>query len=260
MTNLNSRQMQLFQMIEKAKTISVTELIARLDASPATIRNDLAYCEAQGLIRRTRGEAHLLEENSFIPFSLRSGSNTVYKQAIARAAVKYIQEDETIILDDGTTTLEIAKLLLDYQHLTVITHSLDVANILSANHKITLILPGGIFTSETRSLLGPSTEAFYATIEADKLFLSISGVRSNIGVAVTPPLEAAIKKNAIHASKKVFAVFDSSKFFKTALNMFAEFRDLDYIITAPQCDLDASMLEALKTNSVELVFAKPVEG
>ncbi len=132
-------------MIEKAKTISVAELIAHLDASPATIRKDLAYCEAQGLIRRTRGEAHLLEKNTFIPFSLRSSSNIVHKQTIAREAVKYIAEDETIILDDGTTTLEIAKLLLDYQHLTVITHSLDIANIRGMNHKITLILPGGIF-------------------------------------------------------------------------------------------------------------------
>ncbi len=73
---------------------------------------------------------------------------------------------------------------------------------------------------------------------------------------MTPPLEAAIKKNAIRASKKSYSCIRSSKFFKPALNMFAEFRDLDYIIPAPPCDLDASVLEALKASSVELVFAK----
>jgi len=256
MTNLNSRQVQILELIEARSTVSVNYLIDSFQASPATIRKDLTYLESLNLIRRTRGEAHIQNKNllSFIPFPLRSQSNTTQKRLIAQEAVKLIEDGDTIILDDGTTTLEIARLLNDFQHLTVITHSYDIANLLCGNSGITIIVPGGILTPETRSLLGPYTENFYAAIEANKFFLSTTGVRHSAGFTVTNPLEAAVKKNAVKASSQVIAVFDASKWTQTAMNLCAAFEDVDTIITNASPAIDEDMQQTLNMYQIQMIL------
>lgn len=256
MTNLNSRQVQILELIEAKSTVSVNFLIDSFQASPATIRKDLTYLESLNLIRRTRGEAHIQNKNllPFIPFPLRSQSNTTQKRLIAQEAVKLIEDGDTIILDDGTTTLEIARLLNDFQHLTVLTHSYDIANLLCGNSGITVILPGGILTPETRSLLGPYTESFYSSIEANKFFLSTTGVRHNVGFTVTNPLEASVKKNAVKASSQVIAVFDASKWAQTAMNLCATFQDVDMVITNASPATDEEIQEMLNIHQIQVIL------
>lgn len=254
--NLNHRQAQILEFIETQESVSVNSLIDSMQASAATIRKDLAYLESLGLIRRTRGEAHIQNKTHmpFIPFPLRSQSNVKEKKAIAKRAVEFINDGDTIILDDGTTTLEIANLLDSFHNLTVITHSFDIANILCGNPNISVIVPGGILTHETRSLLGPYTESFYSTIEANKFFLSATGVRRQTGLTVTSPLEVSVKTNAIHASKHVIAVFDASKWEQTAMSLCAPFQDLDVIITNNSIHIDEEMKNILSDCNVELVL------
>lgn len=256
MTNLNSRQVQMLELIEAKGTVSVNFLIVSFHASPATIRKDLTYLESLNLIHRTRGEAHIQNKNAlpFIPFPLRSQSNTTQKRLIAQEAVKLIHDGDTIILDDGTTTLEIARLLDQFQQLTVITHSYDIANLLCGRTGITIIVPGGILTPETRSLLGPYTETFYSNIEANKFFLSITGVRHHAGFTVTNPLEASVKRNAVSASAQIVAVFDSSKWTQTAMNLCATFQDVDAIITDSIEPAGADIQEQLDANGIELIL------
>lgn len=257
MTNLNSRQVQILELIEAKSTVSVNYLIESFQASPATIRKDLTYLESLNLIRRTRGEAHIQNKNllPFIPFPLRSQSNATQKRLVAQEAFKLIEDGDTIILDDGTTTLEIAKLLDGFQHLTVITHSFDIANLLCSRSGITVIVPSGILTPETRSLLGPYTESFYSTIEANKFFLSTTGVRHNIGFTVTNPMESAVKKNAILASAQVIAVFDSSKWSQTAMNLCAAFDDVDMIVTDSTVPVADDIRELLAEKQIRLILA-----
>ena len=258
MANLNSRQVHLLELIEAKQTVSVNFLIESFGASPATIRKDLSYLESLNLIRRTRGEAHIQSKDSlpFIPFPLRSQSNITQKRLIAQEAVKLIEDGDTVILDDGTTTLEIAKLLDHFNRLTIITHSFDIANLLCGHGGITVIAPGGILTPETRSLLGPYTESFYSTIEANKFFLSTTGVRHNVGFTVTNPLEAAVKKNAIAASKQVIGVLDASKWTQTSMNLCAEFQDLDIIITNDTAEIDAETQKILDFNHIQILLAQ----
>ena len=256
MTNLNHRQVQLLELIEAKESVTVNYLIDSLQASPATIRKDLTYLESLNLIRRTRGEAHIQNKNllPFIPFPLRSQSNVTPKRLIAQEAVKLIEDGDTIILDDGTTTLEIAKLLDRFQQLTVLTHSFDIANLLCGREGITTILPGGILTAATRSVLGPYTESFYTTIEANKFFLSATGIR-NSGFTVTNPLEAAVKKNAIKASRQVIAVFDASKWSQTAMNLCAEFQDVDVIITNSSASIREDLRACLDAAEIQLILS-----
>ena len=255
--NLNHRQVQLLELIEARESVSVNYLIDSFQASPATIRKDLTLLESMSLIRRTRGEAHIQNKSMlpFIPFPLRSQSNITPKRLVAQEALRFIDDDDTIILDDGTTTLEIAKLLDKFQRLTVITHSGDIANLLCGKPNITVVVPGGILTAETRSLLGPYTENFYSTIEAKKFFLSTTGVRGGGGLTVTNPMEASVKKNAVQAARQVIAVFDSSKWNQTAMNLCATFQELDMIITNTGADIDESTKAILDENHVQLVFA-----
>lgn len=255
MTNLNRRQVQILELIEAKESVSVNSLIDSFKASPATIRKDLAYLESLNLIRRTRGEAHIQNKSllPFIPFPLRSQSNITQKRQVAQEAVKLIEDGDTIILDDGTTTLEMAKFLDNFQYLTVITHSFDIANLLCGHSGITVIVPGGILTPETRSLLGPYTQNFYSTIEANKFFLSTTGIRQNGGFTVTNPLEAAVKKNAINASKQVIAVLDASKWMQTAMNLSATFQDLDTIITNDSAPISDETLQLINDNNIQLI-------
>lgn len=257
MTNLNSRQVHLLELIEAKQTVSVNYLIDSFQASPATIRKDLSYLESLNLIRRTRGEAHIQNKNllPFIPFPLRSQTNITQKRLIAQEAVKLIEDGDTIILDDGTTTLEIAKLLTDFSRLTVLSHSFDITNLLCGRDGITVIAPGGILTPETRSLLGPYTESFYATIEANKFFLSATGVRPNAGFTVTNPLEAAVKKNAIRAAKQVIGVLDASKWGQTSMNLCANFEELDIVITNAAASIDRETREILEHHQIQLILA-----
>lgn len=255
MTNLNHRQVQILELIEAKESVSVNYLIDSFQASPATIRKDLTYLESLNLIRRTRGEAHIQNKSllPFIPFPLRSQSNITQKRLVAQEAVKLIEDGDTIILDDGTTTLEMAKLLDDFQRLTVITHSFDIANLLCGHSGITVIVPGGILTPETRSLLGPYTQTFYSTIEANKFFLSTTGIRHGVGFTVTNPLEAAVKKNAVSASKQVIAVLDASKWTQTAMNLSATFQDLDVIITNASAAIDDELRQVIEENQIQLI-------
>lgn len=232
MLTINKRQSELYQIIKSRGTAEVKDLLKKFDVSAATVRKDLTVLENAGLIVRTHGEAHLIThaDNMMTPFEARSCLNAEAKQAIARAAVREIEDGDSIILDSGSTTTEIAKLLVRRQNITVITNSLSVACALS-NSLISVILVGGMFQGQNFSIQGPEAEAYFHQIEAAKLFISATGVRHEVGLVATDPLEASIKQSMIAAAHKVYAVLDSSKFSIGSICLFADFSELDCLIT-----------------------------
>ncbi len=231
MININKRQSEIYHMIKNSGSIDVRDIIAAFDVSAATIRKDLTLLEQEGLVFRTHGEVHIVSQNEqMTPFETRNSLHSEAKLAIAHSAVREIYEGDSIILDSGSTTLEIAKLLTSYNHLTVITNSLPAAMALSNSH-VSVIVIGGLFLGKNLSVQGPDSERYLAQIEADKAFIASSGVRRDIGLVASNPLEASIKHCMIKAARKTYAVLDSSKFSTSSIDLFADFNEIDCIIT-----------------------------
>lgn len=210
--------------------MSVNDILSKSVASPATVRKDLTYLEQKGLISRTRGYAHLVPEPPVSEFSSRESSHSEEKKKIARIAARLVEDHDSIILDSGTTTLEIAKELVNHKDLTIVTNSIAVAAVL-VNSSVNVLMSGGILKKPVLSLVGPDTEAYFKRIEASKLFLCANGVRSTIGLTTTSPFELNIKRNMIKAANKIYAVLDSSKFNTTSIDLFCEFSEIDCVIT-----------------------------
>ncbi len=258
MLYVDSRRQQLIEYIKKLGTVSVNNILDFFDASPATIRKDLAFLEASGLIRRSRGEAHYIDADSLPPNDLRHSLHLEEKQRIANKAYDMISDGDTIILDSGTTTFELSQCIKrfdKFRRLTVITHSIKIGYDLSeCSSNITVVLSGGVLSSSTQSLIGPEVEHFFDGLEADIAFVSSSGVKKDGTLASYLPFEPSIKKAIIASAKKVIAVIDSSKFGNTCVTKFAELKDVDTLITDDGF-ASSGMDEIVSISDVDVVIA-----
>ena len=155
---LNQRRIKILELIREDGHAKVQELSKIFSVTEVTIRQDLEFLEKLGYIQREHGGAFLKDVGSFAKTGklVNQEQSHEEKVAIARKAVTYINDDDVIILDSGSTTTEIAKLLLKYNRLTVITNALNIALILGENPGINLIVTGGEFKAPTLSLTGDS--------------------------------------------------------------------------------------------------------
>lgn len=252
MLYLTGRRNKILQIIEEKRIISVRQLLEMIDASPATVRKDLTYLEKEGHVVRSRGEVSICSERPLPTFSSRSTYNESAKAVIAEHAVQFIKENDSVILDSGTTSYEIAKRLDGFHNLTVITTSLPICMYLSQNTNINVIMPGGTLHRDTNCLIGPETEQFFKNIEANIMFVSATGIRESEGLTLALPYETNTKINAIRAARTVCAVVDSTKTQRVCVNLFAKFSDLDYFITDKKPSDE--MFETLKANGVEMIY------
>lgn len=254
MSNLNKRQSEVYQVIKNHGSIEVRDLIPLFDVSAATIRKDLMTLEQANLVFRTHGEVHVAAQNNrMLSLDVRSSLRSEAKKAIARAAVREIREGESIILDSGSTTLEIAKLLTEYQHLTVITNSLPIALALN-DTPVMVVIVGGIFLGQNLSIQGPEAEKYLSQIEVDKAFIGASGVRRDVGLATSNSLEGRIKHCMLKAARKTYAVLDSVKFTTSSVELFADFSELDCIITEKPVE-DPSQRERFSQLGTRVIVA-----
>lgn len=251
---MSQRRNEVLRFIKEREAIGVNELIASFDVSPATLRKDLTFLAEQGLIVRARGEVRVATKPMITPFESRSIIQQQGKMAIARAAAALIEENDSIILDSGTTTNEIAKLIGNRADLTVLTNSLPAAFIL-ADSACSVLIAGGILFKQNISTQGPETEEYVSRVEMNKLFVSASGVRSTVGLAASTPYEESLKRRLIQSAKTVYAVLDQSKFTKSSIYLFADFSEIDYIIT-DKAITDPELIERFRAAEVQVIVAE----
>lgn len=230
MSIINKRQTELLEIIQEKSSVYVSELISKFDVSPATIRKDITLLEEMSLILRTHGEVHIKSNSDITPLGRRSTQNIQAKRNIAKVAVSLISDGYSIILDSGSTTIEIARLLESFNGLTVITNSLPIAMVL-AELRVNTLMPGGVLLGENLSTQGPDTELYFSNLEVDIAFLAASGVRPQVGFASQNPLECSIKKSIMRSARYTCAVVDTSKFEKRGVHLYATFEEFDTVIT-----------------------------
>ncbi|MGI6117116.1 MAG: DeoR/GlpR family DNA-binding transcription regulator [Bilifractor sp.] len=256
MSALEERQKELYRLIKNNGSVKVSDMPSQFSVSAQTIRKDLTALENRGLIRRTHGYAEIPDDYTTVRmthFESRQNLNLAAKQLIAREAVKHIEEGDSIILGAGTTTLEIAKLLVERRSLTIFTNSLPVTTLFNIS-RVTVNLIGGIYVSENYSTHGPDTENFLHNIRVSKAFISSSGVRNDHGLACSNSLDASLNRAMIEASEKTYAVLDSTKFSKSDIYLSSGFEDLDYLITDSEIT-DPGISALLRQSGVEVIIA-----
>lgn len=230
---MEERRRRIRTMIEAQAQGTVTELARRFGVSAVTIRTDLAALENMGVVVRFHGGALPRGDSDEVPIDIKQTLHRAEKVRIATAAVELIQDGETLILDSGTTTAEIAKQIrgLKLNSINVITNALNIAVLLANAPHVNLIIPGGVLRRKSWSLSGPQAEQALRDLQADHLFLGVDSLDPEIGLMTPYVLEAQLNALMIRISRHVVAVTDSSKLLRRNLSVIAPVERVDLLIT-----------------------------
>jgi DeoR family transcriptional regulator of aga operon len=252
---VGERRHRILDLLREHGRVTVEALASRFATSAVTIRTDLAALEAAGALERTHGGALPGRDNDDQPITVKQTLHHAEKVRIAKTAVTLIQDGETVILDSGTTTAEIAKQIrkLEIRSINVITNALNIATLLADVPSVHVIMPGGILRPESNSLSGPLAESALAGLQADRLFLGADGLDPERGVMTPHLLEAQLNAQMIAISRQVIAVADSSKLMRRNISRIARVEQLHMLIT--DSGANPTVVAELERRGVEVRLA-----
>jgi DeoR family transcriptional regulator of aga operon len=222
---------KILEMLAREGEVSVQQLSERFGVTSMTIRRDLETLEQQGQLTRTHGGA-VFSQRAVIEFAFleRGRARQAEKQAIAREAARLIEPGMTLVLDTGTTTLEVARALAGVPDLTVLTSSLAIASAMHAYGNIELVLLGGTVRRRSPDLMGALTEENLERFRVNMAILGCDGADAS-GVYTTELSIARVSRAMINSAQNVVLVADSSKFERTSFVRFATWNQIHRVIT-----------------------------
>jgi DeoR family fructose operon transcriptional repressor len=225
------RKNRILEIVRQKKKVSVEELGALFRVTGATVRTYLRELQHAGLLVRTHGGAILKTHLGFEPDSMeKSVQNLEAKRRIARAALKLIEDNDRILLDTGTTTLELARLLNARNNLTVTTNDIEIARTLEGFEGVSVVLIGGILRKRFHCTVGSLAVDMLSGLKVDKAFMAANGFSLADG-AMTPDSEqAALKRGMAKAAHRVVLLCDVSKLGRPSFAKFADARDIDTLV------------------------------
>lgn len=225
------RQHKIVELIWQQKSVRISDLQDLFDVSGETIRRDLRKLESDNILKRTHGGAVVNDEAHVVPaFEFRSERNLLEKRRIAAVAARLAPDNGTVMLDSGSTTLEIARQLVD-RPITVLTNDLTIALEISASPHAALVVLGGMQQKGGYSLTGPECVERIKRYNVDVVFLGVGGLALKKGVTTASSAEAEVKRAMMEAAKDIYCVADASKLGKAALVSYAEPKEVRAIIT-----------------------------
>jgi DeoR family fructose operon transcriptional repressor len=231
------RRQAILALVRDETAVSADELAQRYGVSVETIRRDLGRLHADGLLQRVYGGATVQSgRSSEGTFAARSVRNAGLKKAIGALAASLVHPDETIIIDVGTTALEVARALPGTFCGRVLTNSVPVATELSARPEIELLLSGGQVRPEDGACSGAHAEAFFADFYADQAFLGSGGVHPEVGLTDYYPSEVILRRTLIAHAAASYVLADSSKLGVIAVHRVCRLDQVTAIITDREAD------------------------
>ena len=253
-TSTVERRTLILDKLETEGQLDVTSLSKELGVSEVTIRNDLNWLEQKNMLIRARGGA-IKEERVGTDFSLSEKNKLHYQEKlkIGKAAAALIEDGDTIILDSGTTTMEINNNLPNLSSLTVITNALNIANKLVDHEHVNVIVPGGFLRKNSLSLVGTTAEESFKNYFCDKLFLAVDGFNTTFGLSTPNVEEAHLNRVMISVAKQVIVVTDSSKFHKRSFAFIAPITAVDIVVT--DAGIPEEDKKRLETAGVKVIVA-----
>lgn len=247
------RRSLILEKLDETGQVNVRDLSELLGVSEVTIRNDLDKLEKNKLLIRAHGGA-FKTNNIALNVSEKKKINIDLKRLIGKKAASLISEEDSIILDSGTTTFELSNNLKKFDSLTVISNALDIVNNLSQHKQLEVFMPGGYLKEFSMSLVGPMAERNFKQLYCNKLFLGVDGIKDNLGIFTHYMEEAYLNQLMIEVAEEVIIVADSSKFMKSGLAFICGFDKIHKFIT--DSHIEPTMIEMLQKNNVEVIIAE----
>ena len=225
-----------------------------MEVTPETVRRDLTALERLGVLRRVHGGAMPVERFGFEPnVAMRENRFSAEKDRIAKAALDELPDGGSIILDAGTTTVRLAAMLPTDRKLTVVTHSLPIANLLAAHPNIELHLLGGAVRGVTLAAVGGWALRNVADVSVDVTFLGTNGITARRGLTTPDLTEASVKRALAHAARRTVVLADHSKFGRVDFASVIGLEDVDAVIS--DSDLDAETAAEIESTGPRMVLA-----
>ncbi|TFG93179.1 MAG: DeoR/GlpR transcriptional regulator, partial [Syntrophobacterales bacterium] len=236
-------------------TVLIDELGKALHVSTNTIRRDLSNLEKQGILQRTHGGAIFVDSNmQSKPYEIRSQEGMTEKEKIGRRAALLVHDGSTIIIDAGTTTKQLALYLENARNLTVLTNSLEIAEILSRNANIIVILSGGILQVSSNHLIGMPAEQFFSQVHVDQLFTSANAISIEKGLLSSNLHIVPIKQKMLKVAREVILIADSSKIDKTGIGRIAPLTAAHKFVTDSR--IEPQTASAISALGIEVIIAE----
>jgi DeoR family transcriptional regulator of aga operon len=248
------RRRNLLDLVDQNGQVTVVDLIKRFSISAVTVRSDLDALASIGAIVRSHGGAvRRLEATQDYPLRTKETLHHIEKVRIGKAAAELVRAGETIILDSGSTTAEIARHLkkLKLPSLTVITNALNIAAELADHVGISLMMIGGLLRPISCSFVGPQAEAMMNDFHADRLFLAVDGFDLENGPSTPDVLEAQLNNVMIRSAKEVNVVADFSKLGRRSVSKIGPFDRIRRLITDKRAAPEFT--EGLRKKGIEVI-------
>lgn len=226
------RRRRIVELIHERKKLTVNELCHLLNVSQATIRTDLRELDRDGLLVRAHGGALEKSRAGFEQVSSKRGAqNLSAKRAIGSEAAKLVHDGDTVLIDTGTTTFELARLLASRRGVTVVTNDIEIARTLEEAPRVEIVLLGGRLRKGYHCTVGVAPQRMADGFRVDKAFMATNSL-SVAGGAATPDLQQAETKKAMIAiARKVILLCDSSKLGNQSFARFANLEEIDTLVT-----------------------------
>jgi DeoR family transcriptional regulator, fructose operon transcriptional repressor len=226
---VEERRQRVLDAVSQRGFIALRDLAQTIQVSESTLRRDLDYLHQQGVLKRTHGGAIYLGDSSGLPaLEERTASQPEEKRAIAREAATRVQDGDAILLDGGTTTLEVARLLVG-RSLQIVTNSLPIANLFASNRETDLVMLGGYVYPKTGVALGPLTVRMMEDVHVQQAILSVGGITAK-GLFNSNLLLVETERQMMRCADEVVVVADHTKIGRQALAFLCELSAVDTLI------------------------------
>ncbi|TDF95474.1 DeoR/GlpR family DNA-binding transcription regulator [Paenibacillus piri] len=228
------RKMRMVEFVRQNRTATIAALAKEFHVHEATIRRDLTEIEQNGLLKRTHGGVVMMEQCNLDepPFMERSTQHLDQKMRIGKMAASLVQDGESIIIDSGTTTLHIARNLINRTNITVVTNDMNVAAELRDAPRIQVILTGGELSGYF--LNGMFTDHALRSLHVDKAFISPNALHPQHGLMHPEAWVVPAKQAMIQAAREMIVVADSSKIGKLSLHLMAPISSIHALVTGKE--------------------------
>jgi DeoR family fructose operon transcriptional repressor len=225
---VEERRQKILNLVSERGYISLAELAEAVGASDSTLRRDLDYWGQQGVIRRTHGGAVLHDSHALPALEERASRELEEKRAIAKVAAARVRDGDAVLLDGGTTTLEVARLLVG-RPIQVVTNSLPIANLFASSRENDLVILGGYVYPRTGVALGPLTVRMMEDLHVQQTIMSTGGITAK-GLFNSNMLLVETERQMMRCAEEVVVVADYTKLGKQALAFLCELRDVDTLV------------------------------
>lgn len=245
----SERQRRIAALTAQSGRVEVSELADRFGVTTETIRRDLSDLQTHRVLRRVHGGAIPWETVGFEPLlSVRADLRDAEKRRMARVAVQELPSTGAVIIDSGSTLTRFAEAIPHDCSLRIVTNSLHTAKVLAGHAEIDVIVIGGKVRKNTLAMVDADAVAAVEPLRVDTLFISSDGFSPDRGLTTPYREEAALKQAMIAAARRVVALVDHSKLGQDHFIRFAQWSDVDVLVTNTEVDADTvAAIEALGT-------------